>query len=70
MLVDEVMDWPVKFFGKGHRRYLHDPLSMMILFGNDPIKLQDAALHKLVDTAFTNNPKARRILEAMIKHRQ
>lgn len=66
MTVDEIMDGPAAFLGKGHRKYFHDPASMLVLFGNDPEKLKEAALHKLVDDAFTKYPNARRTLEVLM----
>lgn len=64
--VDELMDWPVAFAGKSHRKYLHDPASVIALFGSDPQKMEEALLHLLVDDAFTKNPEARRVLEALM----
>ena len=66
MTVDEIMGFPASFAGKGHRKYLHDPLSLVVLFGNDPEKLREAILHKLVDEAFTKHPESRRFLEVLM----
>lgn len=66
MTVDEIMDFPVSFAGKGHRKYLHDPISIIALFGSNPERLREAALHMLVDNAFTEHPESRRLLEVLM----
>lgn len=69
MSVDKIMDGPVMLLGKKHREYFHDAKTVVALFGNDPVKMRDAALHILVDQAFTENPKSRKLLETALRLR-
>jgi len=47
--VHKIMDLPAIFLGKKHRKYFHDPVSVLILFGRDEEKLKSALLHILMD---------------------
>ena len=53
MTVDQIMDRPVRVLGKKHRVLFHDPLSVLLMF-QTPQQRAEAALHILVDHAFSN----------------
>jgi len=62
--VDRIMDLPAYILGKKHRLLLHDPLSVFILFGDDPERLGAALLHILVDLA-AKDPRVKKLLESL-----
>jgi len=62
--MDLPADLPAYILGKRHRMLLHDPLSALILFGDDPEKLSASLLHILVDLA-AEDPKVKKLLESL-----
>jgi len=63
--VNKIMDLPARLVGKGHRAFLHDPLSAFILFGDDPEKFKAALLHILVDEV-SKDPRVKKVLESLV----
>lgn len=47
--VHKIMDLWSKHLGARHRKFFHDPISLIILFGNDPEKLTSAFIHLIHD---------------------
>lgn len=64
--VHTTMDLPALFKSKGHRRFLHDPASGIILYGGDPERLKAYMLHVALDRYCTRHPNVKRLLEAML----
>ena len=52
--VHRLMDLPVLALQARHRMFFHDPLSLLLMFGNDPEKLRAAYVHLLTDNIFSN----------------
>lgn len=52
--VHKWMDMPVKYFGRHHRKYRHDPLTLAVLFIKDKTQgtsnFKHGAVHILTDT--------------------
>jgi len=62
--VHRLMDFPA-LVTKRHRRYLHDPVSILAVFGHDRDRLLAALLHACTDRACMN-PRVKRVLEAVL----
>jgi len=60
--VNTTLDAPYRILGKKHRVLFPDPLSVMVLFGNDEKRLEVALLHLAVDRA-CENPMVEKLLE-------
>lgn len=67
--VHKIMDLPALFVKKHHRRYFHDPLSILILFGNDAEKLSSAVLHILMDELVSDFKRSLRVSKKRAKRR-
>jgi hypothetical protein len=56
--IHEFMDAPAKIFGKYHRKYLHDPLTLAFLYAvGGQEAAEHAAAHMLVDKTYSETKR-------------
>ena len=73
-VLHKAIDFPVLFYGKGHRKYFHTPLEVtrfaIFLFPGDPAAVLAGRLHLLIDNLCSKDPDYEKFLETMAKQAQ